>query len=90
MNARLNQHPVRVAVGGDRSERGFLVFAEGVLVAVISHLEETVDNELRDSWFLEAGFGPCGGVIPPPIWNSQEEAERWVSNRMRGRSFPER
>lgn len=40
MAANLNRHAVRIAVGGDKSEQGYLIFAEGVLVAVISYLKK--------------------------------------------------
>ena len=73
----LDRHPVRVAVNGDKSEPGFLIFADGVLVAVLSHLEETVDGALQNDWYIEAGFGRCDGIIPNPSFKSQEDAERW-------------
>jgi hypothetical protein len=85
MAPRLDRHAIRVAASADQSEQGFLIFADGILVAVISRLEETVDGELRSSWFLEAGFGPCDGIIPAPIFKSHEEAERWVSTRLERR-----
>jgi hypothetical protein len=53
-----------------------------VLVAVLSNLKETVDGELCDNWFVEAGFGPCDGMLPAPIFKSQEEAEGWVARRV--------
>jgi hypothetical protein len=84
MAAKLDRHVVRVAVDTANSEQGLIVFADGVLVAVFSHLESTVDGELRDRWYLEAGFGKCDGVLPHPILNSQEEAEQWVMNRLAG------
>jgi hypothetical protein len=85
MAARLDRHPVRVAVDGDQSEAGVIVFADGVLVAVLSCLNETVDGELQDRWYLEAGFGPCDGVLPPPVFDSQDEAEQWVVTRLDNR-----
>ncbi len=82
MSVKLDRHIIRVAVDGDKSEPGCLVFADGVLVAVISHLEETVDGELKHRWYLEAGFGPCDGVIPHPVFASKDEAWAWVSARV--------
>jgi hypothetical protein len=79
MTHKLDRHPVRVAVDGDKSEQGLMVFADGVLVAVFSYLKETVDGELQEGWYLEAGFGRCDDVLPHPTFNSQEEAEQWVS-----------
>jgi len=57
MAAKWDRDIIRVAVAGDKSEPGCLVFADAVLVAVISHLEETLDGELQHRWYLEAGFG---------------------------------
>jgi hypothetical protein len=82
MAAKLDRHVVRVAVDGNKSEPGCLIFADGILVAVISHLEETVEGELKHRWYLEAGFGPCDEVIPHPIFASKEEAWAWVSDRV--------
>jgi hypothetical protein len=84
MAPKLDRHAVRVAVDSDKSEKGLLVFADGILVAVFSHLNETVDGELQDRWFLEAGFGRCQEV-KPPVFDSREEAEQWVFDRMNGR-----
>jgi hypothetical protein len=81
----LEYRPMRVAVDGDKSEEGYLVLHDDVLVAVISHLQETVDGELRDSWYVEAGFGPCDGLLPAPIFKSRDEAERWVLARVQRR-----
>jgi hypothetical protein len=85
MSPTLDRHPVRIAVDGDKSEQGYLIFADEVLVAVISYLKETVDGQLQDNWFIEAGFGPCDGIMPAPIFKSQEEAERWVARRVERR-----
>jgi hypothetical protein len=38
MTHKLDRHPVRVAVDTDESEQGLIVFAHGVLVAVLSCL----------------------------------------------------
>jgi hypothetical protein len=58
----LDRHPVRIAVDSNKSEPRFLILADGVLVAVLSHLQETVDGELQNNWYIEAGFGPCEGL----------------------------
>jgi hypothetical protein len=81
MAPKLDRQVIRVAVANNKSEPSCLVFADGILVAVISHLEETVEGELKHRWYLEAGFGPCDGVIPHPIFASKEEAWAWVSAR---------
>src|SRR5918997_286132 len=63
---------------GSLAEPGCLVFADAILVAVISHLEETVDGELQHRWYLEAGFGRCSGAKPDPIFMTKEEAQAWI------------
>ena len=78
----LDRHPLRIAVDGNKSEPGFLILADGILVAVISHLQETVDGELQNNWYIEAGFGPCEGIIPHPFFKSQDDAERWILARV--------
>ena len=82
MALKLDRHIIRVAVDRDKSEAACLVFADAILVAVISHLEETLEGELQHRWYLEAGFGPCDGVIPHPVFTSQDEAWAWVSDRV--------
>ena len=75
---------VQVAVDGDKSEPGCLVFADGILGAVISHLQNTVDGELQHRWYLEAGFGRCSGAKPDPIFMTKEEAQAWIERRVGG------
>jgi hypothetical protein len=82
MARTITRQLVPVAVDGDQSEPGCLVFADGVLVAVISHLQNTVDGELQHRWFLEAGFGPCSGAKPDPIFMTKEEAQAWIERRV--------
>ena len=82
MAPTLTRQLVRVAVSGNKSEPGCLVFADGVLVAVISHLEETVDGEIQHRWYLEAGFGRCDGLKPEPVFASKDEAQAWVAGRL--------
>jgi hypothetical protein len=77
MTVTLERHAVRVAVDASRSEQGLLVFVDGALVAVFSHLNETCEGDLKGCWFLEAGFGRCE-YVAAPVLNSQEEAEGWV------------
>jgi hypothetical protein len=73
----LDRHPIQVAVDGNKCEQGLLVFVDGALVAVFSHLAETCDGDLKGCWFLEAGFGRCE-YVPAPVLKSKEEAEGWV------------
>ena len=60
------------------------MFVDGALVAVFSYLQETIDGDLANHWFLEAGFGRCE-VKEPPLFNTQYEAQQWVLERYRGR-----
>jgi hypothetical protein len=83
MAPTITRQLARVAVDGDKSEPGCLVFADGILVAVISHLQNTVDGELQHRWYLEAGFGPCSRVKPDPIFMSKEQAQAWIESCLR-------
>ncbi|WP_407519841.1 hypothetical protein [Methylobacterium oryzisoli] len=58
-------------------EDGLLLFHDGSLVAVISHLRHSVTDEFAGRWFVEAGFGPCarGGSR---MFDTAEDAQRWV------------
>lgn len=58
MAPTLTRQLVRVAVDGDKSEPSCLVFADDVLVAIISKLEETVDGDLKHQWYLEGRVRP--------------------------------
>ena len=77
---------VRVRTDGG-SQEGRLVLADGVLVAVfvrVSSEETAGDDRHAEGWFLEAGFGPCGtlATVPPPVFDSLEEAQLWVRRRL--------
>ena len=83
MEPHITCEPVRVAVG-KTSEEGFLILANGVLMAVISYVV-AVDDRLDGKWFVEAGFGVCTEVVPP-IFNSPDEAQAWVLRSLRHES----
>src|SRR5687768_6322712 len=61
MKLTLDRHPVRVAVDGDKSEQGYLIFADGVLVAVLSHLKETVDGDFGIAGMWKPASVPVTG-----------------------------
>ncbi len=64
-------------------EQGFLVFADSKLMAVVTHLWNSVDKDLRGCWFLEVGFGPC--AEPPGsdlTFRTRSEAQQWVLERV--------
>jgi hypothetical protein len=53
MQGAITCEPVRVATAGhDGGEDGFLLFAAGQLIAVITHLRQSVNGEPQDNWFL--------------------------------------
>ncbi len=82
MSARsLSLQPIPVLLKGRASE-GRLALADGQLVAVLVLLDGDVDAvELKGSWFLEAGIGPCA-TITPPLFPDLSEAEHWIRKRL--------
>jgi hypothetical protein len=74
--------PVRVRIDGHDTE-GRLIFADDQLSAVIVRLDgETHVPDHKGRWHLEAGFGPCDARIAPPTFETPEEAEAWVRQRL--------
>ncbi|MEE1610763.1 hypothetical protein [Microvirga sp. CF3016] len=75
----LTHQPVRVNTGFE--EEGVLVFDEQQrLVAVLVHLSDR--NEVAPGqWFLEAGFGPLGGVTPH-AFADLDAAQEWIRQRL--------
>lgn len=68
--------PVRVGVGS-RDEDGRMVLVNGRLVAILVHLTGPYETpELRDKWFVEAGFGPLSDKHE--LFSTWDEAEAWV------------
>ena len=64
----------------DGSEEACLIRVDDALAAVLVRLEETKDEPLEGSWYLETGFGP---------WNREalsfstlDEAEQWVRTKL--------
>ncbi|MFE1601750.1 hypothetical protein [Methylobacterium sp. ID0610] len=80
MITRLDSQPARIATGTG-SEDGLLLFADGLLVAVVSQLRHSVGDELIGRWFLEAGFGPCA-YRAPEVFDTAEDAKQWVRGRV--------
>ncbi|MBA1155266.1 hypothetical protein [Microvirga mediterraneensis] len=77
---------IPVLADGGRHE-GQLVLADGQLVAVFTWVtpEETVGGpERAGGWFLEAGFGPCGGLLSttPPVLATLDDAVTWVRSQL--------
>ncbi len=73
---KITWKPVCVGVG-NRDEDGRMVMLNGKLVAILVHLTGPYETpELRDKWFVEAGFGPLLGRHE--LFSTWEEAEAWV------------
>lgn len=78
--------PMSVLADGG-SHEGQLVLADGKLVAVFTWVtpEETVGGlDRAGGWFLEAGFGPCSGLMSatPPVLATLNEAVTWVRTQL--------
>lgn len=82
----LTLQPVRVQVLG-AAEEGCLVFADGVLAAVLTRLSEQ-HGEMAGSWFLEHGFGALDGP-EHPVFSDLDAARRWTERRL-GHETPPR
>jgi hypothetical protein len=73
--------PVRVDTDSV-DEEGRLVFADGLLVAILVQLQDS-DHERAGQWFLEVGLGSLQGVAAP-TFASLPEATRWIRRRITG------
>lgn len=80
--AGLVASPISVATGSNDRE-GVLIFSNGLLVAVLVRLQDEAHEELRGSWWLEAGFGPCS-VVGPPLFSDLAEAKDWIGTQLTG------
>ncbi len=76
----LRLRPVAILTSsGDKDAR--LVLTKGRLVAVLVRLADQAHADLVGSWFLEAGFGPCGAVAAP-VFGSLDEALDWIAAQL--------
>jgi hypothetical protein len=75
-SASLSMKPVQIETGGADQE-GFLVFADGRLVAVLVRLSAEHEG-LAGRWFFEHGFGRLDAPTHP-IFVDSEEAEAWIA-----------
>ena len=62
-----------------------MFFADSVLVAVFYYLKETVEGSFRIAGILRPGSARVSAPFRP-TFNSQDEAEEWLSQRLQ---FPE-
>jgi hypothetical protein len=88
MEPQITRQQTRVATTKHgKAEEGLLIFADGVLVAILTRLSGSLGRDgaaLRGRWFLEAGFGPCS-VIPgdEQVFDSPDVGQDWVRRRIR-------
>jgi hypothetical protein len=75
----LRLQPVHVATGSQDTESQ-LVFADGLLVAVLVQLSED-HEDAAGMWFLEAGFGPVDDPAPP-MFADLDKAQSWIEQRL--------
>lgn len=81
MNAALVLEP-RAVMTGSGDQDGRLVSLDGRLVAVLVRLQDEAHGDLVGSWYLEAGFGPCGGAASMPCFATIENAVDWIRERV--------
>jgi hypothetical protein len=74
----LTLQPVRVETGTE-DEEGFLVFADGRLVAVLVRLSDQHETA-AGQWFYECGFGRFDGP-DHPVFSDLDAARRWIDRR---------
>ena len=65
-----------------RDQEGQLVFANSYLVAILVRLDpvQHPEEELRDQWFLEVGFGRCA-VTSQTVFPTLDAVQAWVQER---------
>jgi hypothetical protein len=73
--------PVRIETGSD-DEDGRLVFADGLLVAVLVRLSDQ-HGDMTGQWYYEHGFGRFDGP-GHPTFATLEAAQDWITRRQAG------
>lgn len=76
MKPQIDSRRVRIAAESGH-EDGMLLFVNGSLMAIVTHLHHSVTDEFAGRWFVEAGFGPCS-YRRPELFDTAEQAKRWV------------
>lgn len=71
--------PVQVGTGSYDID-GHLVFADGLLAAVLVQLSG-FHEDLAGMWFLEAGFGLVSSAAQP-TFADLDEAQTWIEQRL--------
>ena len=75
----LHLQSVQLATGSEDSE-SHLVFADGLLVAILVHLSDMHEEE-AGKWYLEVGFGPRWGR-EHPSFADLDAAQAWITQRL--------
>lgn len=75
----LHLQPVQVATGSQDTESN-LVFADGLLVAVLVRLSDEHGDE-AGRWYLEVGFGRVDDTHPP-TFADLSEARSWIAEQL--------
>ena len=75
----LRLQPVCVRTGSTDAESQ-LVFEDGSLVAVLTHLSDEYGDE-AGMWFLEVGFGPVDDPRSPKF-TDLDEAQNWIRRKL--------
>ncbi|MFH6784219.1 MULTISPECIES: hypothetical protein [Methylobacterium] len=75
----LTLQPVRVRTGSE-DEQGLLVFADGILSAVLVCLSDAHGDD-AGLWFLEAGFGTLASPQPGKFADL-DAAQAWIAGRL--------
>lgn len=81
----LETRSVEVLTDGG-SKIGVLVLSEGKLAAVLIPVtgKESGRSDSEGGWYLEAGFGPCGGLVTlqPDVFAQQAQALDWIRKQL--------
>ena len=79
MTASITFQDIPILIDGHDTQ-GLLALLDGQLVAVLARLDgETHDPEMKGSWHLEAGFGPC--QTAGELFKTSEDIVAWVTQR---------
>lgn len=76
---QISLQPVRIDTGS-RDEEGFLVFADGRLIAVLVRLEDEEHGPVRGKLFLETGFGAFAAT-EAVYFDDPDRARAWFATR---------
>lgn len=84
MRPVITRQHIRIATGSS-DEDGFLLFADGRLVAIFVRLSDPSHGEMRGRWFLECGFGDWYSARVPEPFTTVDAAEQWLAEQFGSR-----